>query len=244
VISFVTWLWHKPGYRSTFTSEQVNTLFDMVDRHYSKPHRKICVTNLSKGIDGSIEIVRDTEDFANVGNPSGGHNPSCYRRLRMFRRDAGATFGDRIVSMDLDTVIVGALDPLFDRKEDFVIWSQSDRRSRGWVNGSLMMLTAGARPEVWERFDPRKSPIQARSAGSAGSDQGWIGYILGKKQATWTEKDGVYSYRVHIAPKGNELPANARIVNFHGHADPWDYNCQQVPWIRTHYRRQRMEAAS
>lgn len=235
MISFVTWLWQKPGYRSTFEAAHVNALFQMIDRHYALPHRKICVTNLPKGIDAGVEIVKDTEDFASVGNPSGGHNPSCYRRLRIFRADAGQTFGERIVSMDLDTVIVSDVAPLFDRPEDFVIWSQCDRLSRGWVNGSLMMLRAGTRPQVWDRFNPRRSPYEAKQHGSLGSDQGWIGYILGKKQATWTQKDGVYSYRVHIATNGHVLPRDARIVNFHGRWDPWSYECSHVPWIRQHY---------
>lgn len=236
VLSFVTWLWApQPGYRSTFDATAVNTLFRMVDRHFSAPHRKICVTNLPKGIDPSIEIVKDTEDFAHVQNPHGSHNPSCYRRLRMFKRDAADVFGERFVSLDLDTVITGDLTPLFDRPEDFVIWGQADPRSKGWVNGSLMMLTAGARPQVWEQFNPRLSPLATKRAGSFGSDQGWLGHVLGRKEATWSTADGVYSYRVHIAPNGNVLPKNARLVAFHGKHDPWSYHCMQVPWIQAHY---------
>lgn len=235
MISFVTWLWQTPGYRTTFLSEHVNALFTMIDRHYAAPHRNICVTNMPKGIRRGIEVVPDDEDFSGVQNPSGAHSPSCYRRLRMFQRDAGEVFGERFVSMDLDTVIVNDIQPLFDRPEDFVIWAQSDPLSRGWVNGSLMMLRAGTRPEVWERFDPQTSPRLARSAGSAGSDQGWIGYVLGKKQATWTKADGVYSFRVHIAPNGNRLPPDARLVSFHGKVSPHDYNMGDVPWIREHY---------
>jgi alpha-N-acetylglucosamine transferase len=51
--------------------------------------------------------------------------PGCFCRLRMFdpqwQRDRGMVEGDRIVSIDLDVVITGPLDPLFYRPEKFVI---------------------------------------------------------------------------------------------------------------------------
>lgn len=236
MITFVTWLWHTPGYHTRFEAAHVNALFRMVDRHYAPPHRNLCVTNFPTGIDPSIEVVQDTEDFAGVENPWGGHMPSCYRRLRMFQRDAAKTFGPRMLSLDLDMVITGDLEPLFSKDVDFRIWGQSDRRSKGWYNGSLIYLTAGTRPQVWEQFNPRLSPWVAKRAGSAGSDQGWLGYILGRKEATWNTADGVYSWRVHLRPKSGELPGDARLVNFHGRSKPWSYECLGVQWIRQHYQ--------
>jgi hypothetical protein len=236
VISFVTWLWAAPaGYRSTFDATAVNTLFAMIDRHYPSPHRNICVTKLSKGIHSSIEVVPDREDFAGVTNPNGRQNPSCYRRLRVFAPEAEATFGPRVVSLDLDMVIVGDLRPLVDRSEDFIVWGQSDFPKRQFYNGSLWMLRTGSRPQVWTRFDPRLSPHQSKRAGHRGSDQGWLSYVLGPKEATWGEKDGVYSWRVHLAPKGGALPANAKVVCFHGKTDPWSYEMSHYDWIREHY---------
>lgn len=235
-MTFVTWLWPSPisDARYNFNAKRVNVLFRMIDRHYQAPHRNVCVTNIPHGIDPSIQIVKDTEDFKDVGNPSGRHNPSCFRRLRMFRRDAAHVFGDRIVSLDLDTVITGDLTGLFDRPEDFIVWGQSDRRSKGWYNCSLLYLKAGARPEVWEQFNPKISPHQAKRAGSAGSDQGWIGYILGRNEATWNTDDGVYSYRVHLQHHVG-LPENARVVHFHGKEKPWDSTCLRRDWIQAHY---------
>jgi hypothetical protein len=98
-------------------------------------------------------------------------------------------------------------------------------------------LTAGARPQVWARFDPRRSPQEAKAAGRFGSDQGWLSHILGRGEATWGRHDGVYSFRVHIAPENPfHLPKAARVVMFHGRHDPWDAYCQQFPWVREHYQ--------
>ena len=82
--------------------------------------------------------------------------------------------------MDLDTVIVNDITPLFDEDVDFRIWGESDFPQTQWMNGSLWMLRLGARPQVWTRFDPRTSPQEAKLAGARGSDQGWLSYVLGR----------------------------------------------------------------
>lgn len=234
MITVCTFKWRPPaGYRSTFGPAAVLALRDMVARHYQAPHRFVCITDDATGLE-RVETIPLWPDHANVPSPHGRGNPSCYRRLKLFDPAIEELLGARIVSMDLDTVIVGDLAPIFNRSEDFVIWGQSDMATQ-WYNGSLFMLTAGSRPQVWTDFDPVTSPRLALAARKFGSDQGWISYKLGRHEATWGQKDGVYSYRVHIRPQGNVLPANARVVNFHGKVDPWSYTAQQVPWIRQHY---------
>lgn len=235
MITVACWKWEPaPGYRSKFDAESVNTLRAMVARHYRKPHRFVCVTDKPDGIDSSVEIVPLWNDYADVPSPHGGHNPSCYRRLKAFAPEIESVFGKRFVSLDLDTVIVGDLAPLFDRPEDFIIWGETNPKS--FYNGSMWMMNAGARKQVWERFDPKTSPREAKAAGRFGSDQGWISHVLGKGEATWGRQDGVYSYRVHLAPFGAALPKNARVVMFHGKVDPWSYEAQHVPWIKEFYR--------
>src|SRR5262245_43727427 len=95
-----------PGYRSQFTGRHVDTLRRMVRRHYPDPHRFVCVTDDPRGItEPDIEIYRLWQTFSNVRNPSGIKNPSCYRRLRVFARNAGEWLGERSVWLDLDCVI-------------------------------------------------------------------------------------------------------------------------------------------
>ena len=143
--------------------------------------------------------------------------------------------GDRMVSLDLDTVVTGDLGPLWDRPEDFVIWGETNPRS--FYNGSMWLLTAGARSQVWTQFDPRSSPKAAYKAGRFGSDQGWLSHCLGPGEKTWTRADGVYSYNVHLRGKAEKLPPNARIVMFHGSVDPWSPDAQRLAWVKHHYRR-------
>lgn len=234
MLTVVTWFW-KPAvnYRSKFSATHVNVLRRMVARHYQQPHEFVCVTDAPKGLDPDIRIVPAWNDFASVPSPHGGHNPSCYRRLRAFAPGIEAVLGERFVSLDLDTVITGDLVPLWDRQEDFVAWGETNPKS--YYNGSMFLLRAGTRPKVWEQFDPKTSPAKAKAAGKFGSDQGWISYCLGPGEAKWTTADGVYSYNVHLRYKTTTLPAGARIVMFHGATDPWSPAAQQLAWVKQHW---------
>lgn len=234
MLTVVCWKWTpRPGYRSTFGPETVNTLAKMVKRHYPDPHRFLCVTDDPVGIDKAIDTVPVWNDFADLPSPHGGNNPSCYRRLRAFHPDIGKVFGERFVSLDLDCVITGDLRPVWNRREEFVIYG--DTNPRTYYNGSMFLLTAGARPHVWTQFDPVNSPRLALRSGLFGSDQGWVSYILGPKEAKWSKRDGVYSFRNELARRP-ALPVDAKVAVFHGKEDPWVPTVQMKhPWIREHY---------
>jgi hypothetical protein len=233
--SVVCWKWKpKPGYRSVFGPDTVNVLRRMVARHFHAPHRFICVTDDANGIDPEVEIQTPWNDFADIPSPHGGNNPSCFRRLRAFHPHIAEFFGPRFVSLDLDCVITSDITPIWDRPEDFVIWGDFTNPKTAY-NGSMFMLTAGARPQVWGEFDPAWSPFRAKQSGCWGSDQGWITFRLGTGEARWTRQDGVFSFRNDVAPSG-KLPAGARIVIFHGAQDPWGEFAQKYEWVRTHYR--------
>jgi hypothetical protein len=244
--SVICWRWTPSAlYRSKFGPETVNTLRKMVARHYPHPHRFACVTNDPAGLDPEVVVIPDFGDFVDLKSPHADQDrglvkryPSCYRRLRIFHPGAAQWFGQRFVSLDLDMVIVGDLSPVWNRPEDFVIWG--DTNPTTLYNGSMVMLTAGARSKVWTDFDPASSPARARASGQFGSDQGWISHCLGRGEAKWGQKDGVYSYRNDIRPRGNRLPDNARMVIMHGEFDPWEakpgWSPKTVPWIRENYR--------
>lgn len=235
MISVVCWKWTpRAGYRSTFGPQAVNILQRMVARHYPDPHRFICVTDDGRGLEGGVTVVPLWPDFASVQNPGGAHQPSCYRRLKAFSDEARDWFGERFVSVDLDTVIVGDLRPLWNRPDDFVIWGETNPRS--FYNGSMWLMTAGARRQVYDEFDPATSPREAHQHGRFGSDQGWISHKLGPGEAMWGREDGIYSFRVHLNSGSTPLPPAARMVMFHGAVDPWSPRAQALPWVQEHYR--------
>jgi hypothetical protein len=228
MLTVLTWLWHQPQSRTRYTAEHVNIWASMVRRNLTLPHRIACVTDMPAGIDPSVAIIAPPGEFEDIHNPRWTHGkPQCYRRLAMFRRDAGAIFGDRFVCMDLDCVIGRSLDPLLDRPEELVLF-KGTAGSRPY-NGSMMLITAGCRPHVHDDFDQ----AGALESGSlfCGSDQAWLAHSLGWGEATWGEDDGVVHFRSGYRA-GRPPP---RIVFFPGALKPWHIVAADK-YARAHYR--------
>ena len=239
MIRILSWLWRQPQTRTDFTAEHVSIWASMVRRNLSMPHEIACVTNIPEGIDKSIRIIAPPGEFEGLETPNWkGGRPNCYRRLAMFRRDAAKTFGKRFVSMDLDCVIGGALDPLFDRKDDLVIYNGT-AEGRPY-NGSMVMMTAGCRPQVYEHFS-EQGAIEASSK-FVGSDQAWLAHVLGPGEKTWSEEDGVYWYGPRY--RRDSVTKRPRLLFFPGKVKPWDVSrYYRDPFVKTHYRADLKEAA-
>jgi len=192
----VTWLWDAPrGAKVQFGADQVNTLLSMVDRHYRKPYEMVCITDKPRGIDGAVRVVSLPNEFRELDHPQMGPGHStCYRRLQMFKPEMADIIAPRFVHVDMDCVITGDVSPLWDRKEDAVFWDSGFF----WApyNGSMTLMNAGARRQVYEKFNPHSTPKLAADKGLVGTDQAVVAYILGLGQHTWTdERDGVWAFR-------------------------------------------------
>lgn len=225
MLSVITFKYLKPGYRTVYTSEHVNTLHRMVARCYKRPHRFFCVTDDPKGLAPGIEYVPMWKDHLHMLNPTHPTNrPNCFPRLKLFSREMADIFGPRYVSLDLDMVLVDDVSPLWDRPEPFIIY---DAKGDDHYNGSMFLQTAGVHQEVWDDFDPHVSPRLTTAAGMRGSDQAWIRYKLAPNAAVWDYNDGVYAYLNLVPPyrqrrmagRNINLPMNAA-VRVHGRTLP------------------------
>lgn len=220
----LTWLWRQPGCRTTFNAAHVNIWAAMVRRHCTLGIELACVTDIPEGIDPSIRIIAPPGFHDGLQTPGWkGARPSCYRRLAMFRPDAAALFGKRFVCMDLDCVISGNIDHLLDRPDDIVLNGPSHVGTRYRYNGSMLLMTAGCRPSVYEQFTPKKAEEASRRF--VGSDQAWLAHSLGPGVKTWGPADGVVRWG---AKQGGA------IMFFPGNVKPWD--ALGDPWVAEHYR--------
>lgn len=234
MITVVSWLWSQPGGRVRYKPEHVWIWADMVSRNLAMKHRLVCVTT-ETDLPPSVERIDPPGEFEEVNPTWGPSKPNCFRRLVMFRRDAGKMFGRRFVSMDLDCVVGGPLDPLFDRPEDLVLFKGTSE-SRPY-NGSLMLMTAGCRPQVYEDFD--QAGADASGALFHGSDQAWLAHKLGWGEATWDEDDGVWHFASWLRHCKKVQP---RVLFFPGKRKPWEM-APVFPFIRNNYRVTAREAA-
>lgn len=159
----------------------------------------------------------------------------CFSRLRLFdpefQRLCGFKEGDRVVCMDLDLIVTGPLDQLFDRAEPFVILQGVNSVNICPFNGSLWMLKAGYRPDVWGEFSlDLAGKIVAHDFPD---DQGWMWDMIPDASAFGAE-DGVYAFQKRGWPKGEDLPANARVVCFPGWRDPSKFT--HLDWVKANWR--------
>lgn len=232
MLTIATFFWQKdargfqlPSVRGGFSygPEHVRRLQAGLARH-AGPHRFVCITD--QPIEG-VECLPLWPDLAELGG--------CYRRLKVFEPGIREMLGPRFMLIDLDCVIVRDLQPLLARNEAVIFNAYrplSRRDPDQFYNGGLMLMDAGARPQVWESFDPIRSPQKIARARLAciGTDQAWIRLTLGKGEARFTEADGVYEFR----QVRDRLPANARLVLFAGARDP--STLQEVAWVRRHWQ--------
>lgn len=230
MLTIFTWLWSQPGGRTKYTPFHVNLWASRVRKHLTIPARIACVTHEPEGIDPSIEIITPPRDFDDVRIPTWGNKyPQCLRRISMFRPDAAKWFGDRFVSMDMDSVIAGNLDDLFTDDSDFRMY-RGTSAARPY-NGSMLMMRAGARPEVFTSFTPERAVEAGQQF--VGSDQAWISYVLGRGERTWDANDGVmwwWEYK-----RENPEAVAPRLIFFPGDPKPWELTDKE-PFVREHYR--------
>jgi hypothetical protein len=210
------------------------------------PFKLICVTDDKSGIDETkVQVHKLWQDHWNLQNRSGAHLPSCYRRLKLFdhatQQKMGIADGDLMVSIDLDAIVLTDLQPLLKRCEDaqFTGWVVPGHKHPRVYNGSMWAFKAGEGLQwMWDQFKPDSSPDIAIKAGYFGSDQSYLSHQLvhGQTSKGWDKFDGVLSYPREVRAS-RILPADARVVFFHGKRKPWDVSAQrEAPWITKYWR--------
>lgn len=232
MLHIITWKWTQEHYRVPYSAAHVNTLARAVTRNLKQPHRLTCITDDPRNVE--VPTFPLWPDCGEMLNMSGAHLPSCYRRLKLFdpatQAALGVKPGERVLSLDLDVLVTGRLDPLFDRPESFVGWHVVGIQHNPVYNGSIWMLRAGQNVGVWSEFNPATSPQTTIAAGYFGSDQGWLSYRLIGAGGGWGRAEGVTSFP-REARRG--VPSGARIVCFHGRRKPWEQGTwDNSPWVK------------
>ena len=217
MISFVTTCFN--GWReNVYKPEHVRRLLEMLKRHYHKPFRFFCVSDIDvPGVD-TVPIwdcpVRARDALRGV--------PSCYFRLFLFSGQAIPLFGRQVVSIDLDCVIVGNITNLFTGDDFKIVKGISNP-----YNGSLWQVTPGKFPELWADLTPdlaKRANRQKAKNGKRfyGSDQAVMAFRL-PGAPTWDEKDGIYQFQ-------GDIPPDAKIVFFTGLHKPWTTKFAPLYW--------------
>jgi len=254
MITVVGWLWRDLHCRTQYAAEHVVTWASMIERNLTIPHRFLVLTDdpkgvraaLSRGKVKNVAVEQLWADGRKIGTPNWPREyPQCWVRLKAFDESMRALAGDRFVSIDLDCVVVGSLNAILSRKEDFLIIRREKIRPADEGNlyqGSMWLMRTGSRARVWREFKGVSSLEQMQRDGADMryfmTDQGWILYKLGADEAGWTIRDGVFGWPwLEARGMAETPPAIARIVFFQGKEKPWSIAWTKVPgWIRENYR--------
>lgn len=236
MLTVCSFWWHDPSVadqeRYQYRPRHIEIHRSMFARHLTVPHAYVCVTDRPDLVPGGIRTVPlDRRTFV----PG-----TRYAKLMLFRRDIADLLGERILYVDLDVVVTGSMDPIVDRPEPLVLYRNANwgRPRRTRFNSSMILLTAGVRPDLYEDFDPQRSPAEMAGHGRA-TDQAWISARVDHDAPYWDHTHGVYNAArlSDIGPNvGGALPAGARIVLFMGKREPGMPSVQaKFPWVMEHW---------
>jgi hypothetical protein len=240
-VTFASFLWSDPARRRSykFTTQHPIILRNMLRRNCSVPHEFVVVTDSREAAE-----TLSKENIRCIPQDMRTHiDGTCLRKLMIHRPDIGGMLGRRIVALDLDIVIVGNVDDLFNREEDAVFFRNPNfepGNRRAFYQGSVQMITAGARSQLYTDFNPEITPkwINRRFGGA---EQAWISERLGWDEPHWTAEHGIYGAgRLFDGrPDGgvtSELPENAKIIVVPGDREPSQEQVQRDhEWVKEFY---------
>lgn len=219
-----TWLWG-----NKYTPIYVERLYAGLQKHLRQSFRFMCLTEHDRISNFSSGIERHA-----IADLDLTHIKGCFARLRMFDPDWQRQYSieDRLACLDLDVVITGDLDPLFDRPEPLVLLQGANAANPCPYNCSMMMLRKNAHAEIWQDFNVER--LEEIPTYDFPDDQGWI-WHRAPHAAGWQagSKSGIYAFKKPGWPPGDFLPGDARIVAFPGSRDPNQF--MHLPWVKEHW---------
>lgn len=231
MLAVACWKWGQ-----TFGPEYVNRLRAALEKHLHVEHELVCITDDATGIDSRVRIVPMPTTYADT--------PRCRRRMQIFSRDFAQQIGTRILSIDLDVVIVDDITPLVDRPEPIVCWLVDYAQV---YSGSFHLMDAGVLDELWKLYEesPEGFPMVVQARGCP-SDQAMLNWHLRDHDgpvAHWTIGAGLVTYfgdgyaRLEhhgVGPTRQDLSKGARIVVL-GSADKAVMDEGRFAWVREHW---------
>jgi hypothetical protein len=220
-----------------YSSQYVNTLYSMVKRNLTIPFTMVCLTDNKQGIDKDVLCIDLPNDLS-----------GWWCKPYMYSNEL--PLNGTILYMDLDVVISGNLNKLFDYEPNkwCVIRDFTRAMQPNWqkYNSSVIRFKRGQLDHVWRDFykDPKKV------TSSHFGDQDWLWTATNKANpATLWPDDWIRSWKWEIRKdrhlqggvKGNRKfrivehvvpPPECCITVFHG--DPNPHNCDD-PWVRNNW---------
>lgn len=197
-------------------ADYVNILADMVARNISDKiaYKFICFTDTPQGIDAEVDIRPLPVDGLD----------GWWNKLALFKEGLFPK-GDRILYLDLDTVITGGLDDIIKYDGEFAILRDFIRQEG--FQSSVMAWKSGFGNDIWRAYEiTERSQIE-------GGDQYWIEIYAGLMHIKHDFLQDLYpdafvSYKLGAT---YNIPKNCKMVIFHGKPRPHEVVDGWVPKV-------------
>ena len=152
--------------------DYVNVLRRAVADNLTRPHRFVCLTDDAAGLDAEVEV----HPIPDHGFGAGEFGFGGWPKLSVFGAELHDLAG-RALFVDLDTVILGPLDALFEESGGVVLireWPRLGDRLKPWRAprgmSSIFAFSIGSQPHLLTSY--LADPVAARA--SVRHEQAWI----------------------------------------------------------------------
>lgn len=207
--------------------EYVNRLYAMVKRNITRPFRFVCYTDDGQGIVPEVSVMPLPEYRGGENHAVGAYRKKslCRGTLAPFQQ------GERFIYLDLDLVIMGNIDDMFDYApdKDFVICYNWTRGNGKIGNSSVTMMRVGPLDYIIE--DLEKDFATYRAQFGTASQEYMSSKVIEKYGALAFWPDAwCKSFQHHCLPSRwlrafkapAQPPAETKILLFHGAINPPD----------------------
>jgi uncharacterized Rossmann fold enzyme/glycosyltransferase involved in cell wall biosynthesis len=199
---------------TAYGSQYVNVLRDMLSRNLTAgfPGRFVCITDDPTGLDEGIEIIPLPDDLE-----------TWWGKLYMFKRGLFAD-GERCVFMDLDTLVIGAIEFLAKYAGTFA--TLRDFYHPQQLGPAIIAWEAGEKnARIWDEWEAQGKPRHPMG------DLWWLNTLGVEAEILQDLFPGKFvSYKADCKPYP---PKGAAVVCFHGQPKP--ENCGQE-WVEDVWR--------
>lgn len=199
-----------------YSADYVNRLWSSIKRHTVRETRLVCFTDDPVGIDESVQChplphILIPEEIA----------WSPWRKLSLWQTPLADLSGD-VLFIDLDVVITGNLDPMFDFEPGkYCACENWTQKGQGIGNTSVFRWHVGRNPEIFRDFEADGPGIRRKY----GIEQVYISAVI-DEMVYWPEEWCV-SFKHTLMPRWPLnffrtaiLPEKTKIVAFTGKPDP------------------------
>ena len=179
---------------SKYDARYVNILYNMCKKHTTIPFEFVCITEVPDGLDPAIKVYPCPDWDVH------GERKSWWYKVMLFEPRFQEWIGDEYIYFDLDVIIFGNIDKLWNYNPGkFVVIQDFNRcRIENWQvrNSSVMKFNVNCENHVWHKFAENKRKVIDNMPG----DQDWVTKTL-PQSIKWPH-DWVMSYKwemgVHV----------------------------------------------